>query len=346
MNLLVRHIEYLLRSGDACVVIPGIGALISHRVPARFDESAGRFLPPSVEYSFNSSIRREDGVLASSFARAGGITYENAVRQVEAEASAMRKALRSGSPVSLGRIGSLMSRDGSTLFIPFAYRLLASPLAWLEPVALRPLASPEDPSHEEDRPSDDASLLASVVKSAWRRTALRAGKIAASVALLLTLGFGVAMTLGRTAPRTENASLGFEFSRNAKPESALISRPGTSSSPLVLVIRHHDDAATVVDTASLSRQSEISAANPKPSVAKYDAFGGSDASYCLVVASLGSMSEAERYVASHGGNLRVLESDGRYRVYAASGNSSGAVLEKAHQMGIQDRYPGAWVCRK
>ncbi len=97
MNQIVRHIEYLLRSGDGCVVIPGVGAVLSRRVSACFDASTGRFMPPAVEYSFNGALSRSDGALASSVARSRGIAYEQAARIVDEAASDMRRALREGS---------------------------------------------------------------------------------------------------------------------------------------------------------------------------------------------------------------------------------------------------------
>jgi hypothetical protein len=60
---------------------------------------------------------------------------------------------------------------------------------------------------------------------------------------------------------------------------------------------------------------------------------------------LTTQAEADEYVAKHGdANLGVLAKDGRYRVYAVTGNSIADVQAKAANLG--KRYPDAWVCRR
>ena len=44
--------------------------------------------------------------------------------------------------------------------------------------------------------------------------------------------------------------------------------------------------------------------------------------------------------------LHVLENDGRYRVYALSGNTINDVKAQAAAEGLFERFPGAWVCRR
>lgn len=354
MNQIVRHIEYLLRSGDGCVVIPGIGAVLSRRVSARFDAATGRFMPPSVEYSFNGALLRSDGALASSVARSRGIPFEQAVRYVDDASADMRRELREGASVVLGRIGSLVRSEGRVVFTPFGGRQAASSCLWFEPLALRPLVA-ADPDAEV-LSEDESHVIASAVARAWRRGAVRAARVAASVALVLAVGFAVAMTLGRTAPDAQKASIGFEFAAPAKERPALITRPGTASSPLVLVLHAHEDAATTVDTAALASSRKIAsraiAASKSQGVADVDApsAGLYDGNlFCYVIASLATREEAERYVAARkaeGNDLRILENSGRFRVYAASGNSSSTLRRKAAEAGLDSRYPGAWICRR
>lgn len=353
MNPLVRHIEFLLRKADVCVVVPGIGAIISHRIPARYDSRAGVFMPPSLEYSFNGSLSHSDGTLAASVARRKGISFSEASREVEEVSASMRRSLRDGMPLSLGRIGSLMHHDGRTVFIPFGYSLLPVSESWLSAVPSQRVALSPAPVQAEqaDAISDETSSLADSVREAWRRTAIRASKVAASVALVVALGFAIATTLGRTAPEAEQASLGFDF-HSAVPasESSVITRPGTSSSPLVLVLRSHEDAVTSVDTASRCRF-EDKAKSQKETVLPQDtsvvpAARDNKDRYCLVIASLASRAEAERFIASRSGDLRILESNGRFRIYAASAASPAEVRENARLLGLDSQYPDAWVCKK
>ena len=74
-----------------------------------------------------------------------------------------------------------------------------------------------------------------------------------------------------------------------------------------------------------------------------------DGPYCLVVASLASRSDADAFAAQYSSTdtpLAVLDNDGRYRVYAASGNGAAEVTSKAREAGLYDIFPSAWVCRR
>ncbi|MDE6120529.1 MAG: hypothetical protein K2F63_01920, partial [Muribaculaceae bacterium] len=66
------------------------------------------------------------------------------------------------------------------------------------------------------------------------------------------------------------------------------------------------------------------------------------------LASLYSASEAKDFISnsSTSDDLRLLEKDGRFRVFAAQGASIAAVQEQARSEGLYDRYPNAWICRK
>ncbi len=61
----------------------------------------------------------------------------------------------------------------------------------------------------------------------------------------------------------------------------------------------------------------------------------------MIVASFPEESQATRYIAENPGRvLGVLEQDGKYRVYAATG---ATYEEAAAQKSISD---GAWICRR
>lgn len=67
--------------------------------------------------------------------------------------------------------------------------------------------------------------------------------------------------------------------------------------------------------------------------------------YCLVVASLQSMSQAEKFVKEHSDvELGILEKDGKYRVYAATGSTTNEALRAKDDDEIGRRFADAWVC--
>lgn len=324
MYSIVRHLEYLIRRscGEGCVVLPGIGAVLSRRLPARYDLECACLLPPAVEFAFNPSVDTTDGALASSMMRTEpSLSYEEASRIVNRETSLMQAELKRGAVVNLGRIGSLQMEDACLLFTPASPQGLFPELSWLTPVTVSnpALAVPE----EEDPVSRE---FMHAVKHSLRQRMIRLGRIAAMVAVVIGLGFAVNSILDRTAPETQQAGFTPDFQKST------VKRPGTASSPLVLVLNAYDDAVTIVDTTSVA---------PSPK-----AHEGSGA-FVLVVASLGSRQEAEQFIRRHPGlDLRYYCSQDRYRVYAASGNNSQSVREYASMARLDSMFDGAWVCRR
>ena len=64
------------------------------------------------------------------------------------------------------------------------------------------------------------------------------------------------------------------------------------------------------------------------------------------MASLASRADAEEYVATYGSDYKILEKDGRYRIYTLSGPSFSALNSAAAETGEFKRHPNAWICRK
>lgn len=324
MYRIVRHLEYLIRrsNGEGCVVLPGIGAVLSRRLPARYDLDCGCLLAPAVEFAFNPSVDSTDGALASSLMRTDStLSYDEASRIVNRETDLMQAELKRGAVLSLGRIGSLQMEDGHLEFSPAAAEGLFPENSWLKPVRVSNAALAA--AEEEDRVSQE---LIDAVRNSLRSRLIRLGRIAATVAVLIGLGFAVNSILERTAPATQQAG----FTPDIRTTS--VKRPGTASSPLVLVLNAHEDAVTVVDTTSVA---------PRPKAHE------NSGPYVLVVASLGSQREAEQYIRRHPDlDLRYYCSQDRYRVYAASGANSQSVREYARTAGLDTMFDGAWVCRK
>lgn len=119
MKSIILHIEYLLQRTD-CLTLPGIGALIAERIPARFDEEEGVIYPPMKHISLNTSIIHDDGTLATSIARAESIKFEEGRRVMQEMLSTLRESLQTEGEASLGKIGVLkVNEDDSISLLPF-----------------------------------------------------------------------------------------------------------------------------------------------------------------------------------------------------------------------------------
>lgn len=351
MDEIVRHIEYLLVGND-CVIVPGLGAILAHCISARYDESDNGFVPPSRTFTFNPGLDHDDGMLVSSIARAKGVSYDSARRIVAVGVEAMKRRLSSTGTLALGLAGALhLGGDGGMSFVPSAASVLSPSVMWLPEFHMSLVTDLVKQRDEESRsvPSAQGGRV--------RTYALRFARVAAMLVLLVSLGF--VLTTPIEIENAQFASFAVEELRPHKVsndgETALLRRPGESSSALVLVIGRHADAVETVDTAAhneyvRSRDRMMMAKAGSQSSVEADVatdeirFDESDA-YCLVVASLTSAADADEYVAkSKNHKLGILAKDGRYRVYAATGATSRQAQAAAKK--LADSYPEAWVCRK
>jgi hypothetical protein len=57
------YLKKLLYQYD-CIVVPELGAFLTHYQPASFTESSGLYLPPRKRVAFNEALRLDDGILA------------------------------------------------------------------------------------------------------------------------------------------------------------------------------------------------------------------------------------------------------------------------------------------
>ena len=107
MNILIRHIEYLLTIHD-CVIIPDFGGFLLNYQEASFI-STGEILPPRKNISFNRLLKNNDGLLANSISQEKNISYQEALILIESEVKKLKADLQLGATVTFGNIGTLTS---------------------------------------------------------------------------------------------------------------------------------------------------------------------------------------------------------------------------------------------
>jgi len=102
-----------------CVIIPGLGGFVCNGRSAWYDEEKEEMVPPSRDVIFNPNLIHNDGLLAQEIMRARDLSYSEAMKHVEDEASFMVRQLKEGKPVEIARVGRLYSgEDGVTRFLP------------------------------------------------------------------------------------------------------------------------------------------------------------------------------------------------------------------------------------
>lgn len=326
-----RHIAYLLWR-DGIVVVPGIGTFTSVRRSAVADD--GAVSAPCRMVSFDPHTGADDScsdsVLARSFARALSLSDDEAAQALARETAELRAALGKEGRVVLAGVGALTvdDTDGSLGFDPTAG--VAS--SWLRPMQARPLAMRSRPEPEA---VDAAAEALERRRDSFARILRRTANSAAAIAIFALLVFVVSQLPTRSNSKRQVASLGIENLAAAMPEDPVIVAPGASEPALVLVLNTPADGTAPAKIRSDRRPAAEQSQLP--------------ARYCLIVASLASRSEAETFIASHSTTempLNLLENEGRWRVYALSAPAIGELSAIARSLGVYDRYPSAWVCRR
>lgn len=307
-----EHIRFLLTCHD-CVVVPGLGAFIAQSEPARFDGQTGIFMPPTRSLGFNPRVSYDDGLLAASVVRREGVSYETARTLIANDVAMLRSRLDSSGMAILPRLGRLDRTGGALLFEPDVDASVASSrylgLAPLRLDAVPAAAVAAEESAERVMPVDFAS-----------RRRLRWVRVAASVAVLLGLGFALSTPV--LVDRSELEYAAVSTPKVIRPAAPVRITPVAEGSRSLF--------CAIPDSATATAQVSI------------DKLPEKDYTHYLIVASCKTRRRAERYVSTHPADrLRVLDGEGRYRVYIQASDSEEDL--QPSRRALADRYPGIWI---
>lgn len=308
------HIQYLLHKHD-CVIIPRLGALITQYEPARI-EADGTVTPPARRVSFNADIQHSDGLLPAGIARREGISYQSAAAAVDAAVDRLFSDLALHGSCAIDGVGSL-SRDehGALIFEPDSRSIAGARYAGLPEVTA--------PGAEAAR-----RLVRPMRPSRIRRWAAAAAAIAIPLLLLLTLTVPAVSELGLEA---DFAALGWFHSR---PQAANV-EPETQAEPTFTYVTPEPDRT--VDIPVPVQPTEVAAPAAEA--------GQTESPRCyLIVGSFDSEGKANEWIRQQGEpGLKLLQSDGRVRVYAATGNTVEEASSPKSDPAFASRHPEAWV---
>lgn len=370
MNILAEHIEYLLQRHD-CVTLPGIGSFLVRYRPAHFDAADPMLLlPPSREVVFNGELRDSDGLLERSVGRRNGVSFEAARRLVAEEAESLFHQLREFSSLTIGRIGELsVTPHGTISFAPGVISDWDNYYYGLRPVSLAVLA---ETAAQHTAPTATSRMNVLSAPQTWQEeepaeTRSRVGRalfgVAASLAVIVTLAlFFINPIIVSNEP--VKASLApsesvVESSETVNPNSdevptadeseAAMSEMSASSAISASSVASEIETPVEVTTFSTSiRESSEAAIRESSEAAVRESSEAAihisdNDKYCVIIASFPEEEQARRYVAENSGrHLGVLNRDGKYRVYAATGATYAEAEAAKSRTGFSD----AWICRR
>lgn len=298
------------------MVLPGLGAFVAQRCPASIDATGCTLYPPTRSLGFNAAITHDDGLLLSSIARRDNLTYEEARSHLANFVDLLRSRLQVEHAVEFPRVGTL-SLEGSLLQFSPSDDIVSAPLAGLPSLTITPLQSQ----------AGDTQDTSAIILPRRHRLVRSVGRYAAAIVVLAAMGLTLSTPVVVDRLSTAKASLELNISA---PKKAVI--PASFA---------------VEESEPIKQQPQsITLLVPAPKVVEVaDIKEGADYSCYIIVASCSSQAQAQRFIsASHAqDSMKVLKSDGRYRVYTAVSNDYDAAYAYKSTPTFSAAHPGAWV---
>ena len=139
MENLVKNISRLIAQHN-CVIMPGVGAFLAHRVPAYYSAKEKIFMPPHRSLAFNPQVTVDDALLLSEYMSDGTLSYEEANERLNSDIEAMRLKLADSGILYFGDLGTFnMDIDGKISFTPNENSIDDPYNYGFEPLAIAPL---------------------------------------------------------------------------------------------------------------------------------------------------------------------------------------------------------------
>ena len=139
MEKLVQNISRLIAQHN-CVILPGVGAFLAHRVPAYYNAAEKIFMPPHRSLGFNPQVTVDDALLLSEYMNDGLLSYEEAERCLKNDIDSLRSKLSDNGVVCFGELGTFeMDIEGKISFTPNENSIDDPQNYGFEPLLIAPL---------------------------------------------------------------------------------------------------------------------------------------------------------------------------------------------------------------
>lgn len=302
------------------MIVPGLGAFIAQYQSASISDDGNMLLPPSRMLVFNGALTHNDGLLVSSVMRRERVHYDEAVSIVKQSVSSLKCQLDMDGEVSLATVGFLRKKTGEDAveFIPSNDISMNPEFMNLVSLPIKPLVQNESVIAEGIKRYSAVTVVLSPVRNIF--------KVAASIAVLIALS--LCLTTPISVKDVSLASMSGTSAATVQDSQRQL--PDKNDGKISLVRLPHDYGTELVDTASHNAYRRSVSDN-----------------FFVIVASLPDEATAAKYLSTkQDENLRILKSDGRYRIYAASASTKQEAISIASSETFLMKYQNAWVYRK
>lgn len=315
MHKLSTYIEFTLMTRHY-VFVPGIGGFLLRDIDASYTNH--KYYPSHKEIHFNRFLTKDDGMLANAYMLAEGISYDEAISQIQIEVASIKSIIEKRKSYQLGNLGILSYDSDHHLVVKNPKHFPIDPESYgLNAFSIKPWIENEQLKKNKSNQADIISI-----PKYWLQRA-------AAVVILLICYFAnnsfiteqgsrvsdyanvfdADILFGNVAPNINNSRTWDATWENevvlANLESAVDS---TVHATEVVKTNTQSDAASNIVTQNVFNNTSIPA-NPGKL-------------YYVIIASCTSLDEAEHAVRNRQKagyeNIGILARDGRYRLYLKS----------------------------
>lgn len=323
-----KHISRLI-AGHDCVIIPGFGAFLSHRISAHYNAEEQIYMPPRRTLGFNPQITMDDALLTTAYMQQYGISYKQAAILMKDDIKKLKKRLSRKGQLYFGELGTLsMNIDGIVSFEP-SENGIDDP----ENYGMMPLAIPML-SHKKEQTI--------TIKLNRRRITQY---VAAAAAIIIMFIFVTPLS-EHTFKNDIKASLGSFASPEQISMMQQVSAPTpvtpTKSTCEICPIEKSatKEAATITSNTTATTLSS-STKDSQSQIAE-------TSKYHIIVASSPTEENADLAIKELTSKAKYdytkVKGNGRFRISAGAYNTQEAA--QATLSGIQKTFPDAWILKR
>ena len=316
MENLVKYTTKLIAQHN-CVIIPGLGAFLAHKVPASYNAEERIFMPPHRTLGFNTQVTIDDALLLSEYINENGLSYDEATKKMRNDISVLRHTLSAKVCVRMGELGTFtMNIKGEISFTPDPNGIDDPYNFGIEPL-LMPLLS-------------DCEKKEIVIK---RHTLRKFISVAAAAIVLLFLVVPVANSLfnpsmqagipvgKKTVTVSDAKSTGrFTTSENVNTDKSTQTIKQNINCQETVAVEETENKVAEVVKEDGPKFSIIVASSPNEANAQ------------LAISELSVKMKADYSVVKGGGRHRIAHS-----TYSSNADATSALSE------IKDTFPDAWI---
>ena len=327
-----KHISRLIAAHD-CVIIPGFGAFLSHRISAHYNAEEQVYMPPRRTLGFNPQITMDDALLTTTYMQQYGISYNQAAILMKDDIKKLKKRLSRKGQLYFGELGVLsMNIDGVISFEPAENGIDDPENYGMMPLPIPMLAHKEEPTI--------------TIKINRHRISQY---VAAAAAIIIMFVFVTPLS-EHTFKNDTKASLG----NFASPEQISMMQQVSAPAPVAVAKNSCEicpieesikqEIATIVPTETATAPNVVTVA-PEESTQNSSANIETKTTYHIIVASSPNEKNADLAIKELSSKAKFdyakVEANGRFRISAGGYDTQ----EDAHSAlsDIQATFPDAWI---